>query len=331
MNRDNTIDILKFIAIFMVICGHTFQYFGIGVEYLNIPFFKITTMIQMPLFTFISGYVSYKAITQYPIKQIFSSRARSLLWPMCVFSTLMFVITLPLIWQHADFQLIIPKYVGSIIYSYWYIWVILYSICSAYLSNILLGYKGLLISLLIVILVPFNIPIPHILYYKAMYPFFVGGLIFYKYDLFDFIVSYKKVFIALLSLIFIGCYYWYDYNNVFYFFKQLPLNQCISSYLHMLISGFCGICLIYILVKFLGGGKHKYTKIMMYLGQYTFGLYMLQGIVFKIVENNNLFITNYLLLSLIAIGGFASMCLCIYLISHSEFLSKHLLGKFNTI
>ena len=47
--RDRVLDMLKSVAMFMVISAHCFQHTGYGNGYLNIPIFRLITMIQMPL------------------------------------------------------------------------------------------------------------------------------------------------------------------------------------------------------------------------------------------------------------------------------------------
>ena len=60
MVRDKSLDLLKAIAIFLVVWGHSIQYFGEGIGVLDNPIGKFIYMVHMPLFMFVSGYVSIR-------------------------------------------------------------------------------------------------------------------------------------------------------------------------------------------------------------------------------------------------------------------------------
>ena len=56
-DRDENIDFLKGIAIFLVVLGHLIQYILYPEGYIDNIFFRLIYAVHMPLFMFISGYV----------------------------------------------------------------------------------------------------------------------------------------------------------------------------------------------------------------------------------------------------------------------------------
>ncbi len=72
--REEWIDILRGLAVFMVILGHLYK---------GYPYHLIANPIKMPVFYFIAGYV---ASMNKPIWQIISNRGKGLFIPMIIFS-----------------------------------------------------------------------------------------------------------------------------------------------------------------------------------------------------------------------------------------------------
>ena len=89
--RDATLDIVKCICIFFVILGHTIQCFGEGIGVLEHPVGKFITMFNMPLFIFVSGYLSMGALSR-PLLENIRSKWNSLILPMLIFSLVCYVI-----------------------------------------------------------------------------------------------------------------------------------------------------------------------------------------------------------------------------------------------
>lgn len=86
-NRLYYFDVLKGIAIFMVVLGHIIEYCMVGCQQ-SVPF-RLVSRIHMPLFFFISGWFSYKLLPQgcLGVPKLVA-RARQLLLPMVVVSSL---------------------------------------------------------------------------------------------------------------------------------------------------------------------------------------------------------------------------------------------------
>lgn len=91
--RSKSIDILKGIAIFLVVLGHAIQY-GNGIDYLSNQnffdnlIFKIIYSFHMPLFMLISGYLFYYSISKKNIKELLKSRFTSIIIPIIAWGLL---------------------------------------------------------------------------------------------------------------------------------------------------------------------------------------------------------------------------------------------------
>lgn len=78
-------DMLKGIAIFMVVMGHVITFCVREID--STPLFKFIEQIHMPLFFFISGWFGYRTLTASPGKTI-ANRFKQLIVPMVVMSSL---------------------------------------------------------------------------------------------------------------------------------------------------------------------------------------------------------------------------------------------------
>ncbi len=85
--RNITIDVIKAVAILLVILGHSIQY-GCGTEYLESnaffqnPLFEYIYSFHMPLFAMISGYLFYYTVSKRNLKEIIFNRIQRLFIPI---------------------------------------------------------------------------------------------------------------------------------------------------------------------------------------------------------------------------------------------------------
>ena len=89
MKREQSIDILRGVAMCIVVFGHAIQTTYINAD--NMLLYRIITSIQMPLFMFISGYVTYNPERELNICWL-SRRCKSLLVPFCIWIILPFIL-----------------------------------------------------------------------------------------------------------------------------------------------------------------------------------------------------------------------------------------------
>ena len=85
--RNISIDVIKAVAVLLVILGHSIQY-GCGAEYLEStaffqnPLFEYIYSFHMPLFAMISGYLFYYTVSKRGFKEIIINRVQRLLVPI---------------------------------------------------------------------------------------------------------------------------------------------------------------------------------------------------------------------------------------------------------
>lgn len=186
-----------------------------------------------------------------------------------------------------------------------------------------------LISFLLLLLIPRQIPIPHFMYFQSMYPFFLIGFLSNRYDLLHKIniPQIRRLIIAISALTFSALYFIYKKEDFFYFFIRISTKQWIISYGMMLLAGFSGIVLSYYASSWL---SHKDNRIIHWLsevGRYTLAIYMMQGVLCLLADKSAIVIRNQYVLFGCAIAVFIFLILLINLIRKNKTGSLLFLGK----
>ncbi len=86
-SRLEWMDVLKLYAIFLVLWGHSIQYF-LSSEYYDEPVFRFIYSFHMPLFMTISGFFGAKLTTR-KFTDVLIRKSRQLLLPVFSFSLIM--------------------------------------------------------------------------------------------------------------------------------------------------------------------------------------------------------------------------------------------------
>lgn len=331
--RDAVLDILKFVAIFMVVNGHAFQYSGSDTAYLDMAFMKFTTITQMPLFTFISGYVSYRSMTTLPLWRggIMANRWYSLIRPMIIFCLIWAVIELIFYKPHpVSAYEIIDTTLFSIKSSYWFIYIVIYGVMIGYATLRWGGIRAMIVAWLVIQFIPDGMAMPPFInFLKTMIPFFFGGMLFKQYDLFNKLQSHKWITTGVALAVLATSYVLYRGTHTFYFFTNLEFGERVGYYTLMLFGGFASIIICYFVAQRIDRwfGNSSIVGIMKRLGGLTFAIYMLQGLVFAAMRQHSIHIDSKLMQLLLSISIFTALCLTVYAMSQSRLLSRLLLGK----
>ncbi len=87
--RNYRIDVLKGLAVFLMVVGHCIQ-FGSGIHYFeekqyfyNI-IFKMIYSFHMPLFMIISGYLFYYSYSKYSINELIRNKIKRFIYPIVI-------------------------------------------------------------------------------------------------------------------------------------------------------------------------------------------------------------------------------------------------------
>lgn len=193
-NRNLYIDIVKGIAIILVVYGHCIEYYS--TEYLNGNFFysdlihKIIYSFHMPLFMLVSGYLFYGSIRKHLWICNFQSRFTKLLLPIFLWNSLYLIIR-----NSIDFidgkPVLLKEEILSYFTALWFLWALFWcSIIVLFVNRWFRDNIFIYIALLIVML--FIPGIYGINLYVYMYPYFVVGYMGNKYQITDKLKSWLK-------------------------------------------------------------------------------------------------------------------------------------------
>lgn len=302
--RDVLIDVLKGYAIFLVIWGHTIQFFGEGLDLMNQYVGKYIYIFHMPLFFFMSAYVSERTFKM-NLKEMFSLRFKTLIVPLLSFSIIQFVLSIiiMIIFRTSliTLQDIGREFIYKIVGSYWFI-IILF--CFILLTNLAYKisfksthtYKGR--SILTVLcglwLASFLIPRPnipysiYITYLQGMYPFFVMGWLFKRLNIVELIKNHNLCSSIISGVLFILMLIWFSKDDFIYFQNYSFWNNPITFldiFMHegkLIVGGLIGT--IFTIAFF--SSIIKYVRPLQYLGISTLGMYLIQGVIFNVVLIN---------------------------------------------
>lgn len=291
--RNPLMDVLKGYAMFLVIWGHAYQCMGEGLEMFDRPVVRFIYLFHMPLFFFISGYVSVNALSK-SVKSVFVSRIRSLFIPMCVWAFVSWTgkLSLHLISVPHSFVPLAKSLAGEIIGAYWFILTLLYCIFYAriVLSSGKDSRKGWLLggSAVLLLLFP-NIPIPGIWWngFKIFYLFFVAGYLFKYYAVFDTIHKHLNTCAAIagggILLTFCLCRGKSDFVyflNLDIWASSVHLPDLVYHLGFLAVAGISGILLSYLLFRYI----LRYDPLgwLADMGKHTLRMYLIQGVVFNV-------------------------------------------------
>lgn len=240
-NRVPFIDMLKGIAVLLVIIGHTIEN-GLGAGYTepeifyNNPVHIFIYSFHMPLFMLISGYLFSVSMGKHPSRMNFINRIRSLVVPNVSWCTTILIIGL---WKRilsSGLNSIMEdtswftQWCYNLLHLFWFIWAVLASsiiviIVHALWKDKLLVYVALLLFML---LLPGKFQ-EHIF----VYPYFIMAYMAGKYNLLTKFsnISFKiKATILCMVTVF---YFWllrfYGYNTYVYV-SGVSLTNCGEGY-----------------------------------------------------------------------------------------------------
>lgn len=349
--RNPVFDLLKFIAIFLVVLQHFMMRFGLEMGMMDVWPGKMIIMVNMPLFIFISGWFS-GSLHNKTIGQLVTSRYTSLVRPTIVYSILSaFACGIILNDLPSNCGGYLKFIMHSIISSYWFIWVVLYCTIVTWLAFFLIrmiynGKYSLTMELLLltaILFVSFLIPngtVPHIHYFKAMFPLFIIGYGLSSIKFFDKCKSIAKCLAIICFVIYLGVSLVYQGKWSFYYFGLTPMPYLAYYYVLMILVAMCGIVALFYFCNYYlthRSGKSKFgnkiVKAITELGGYTLAIYMIQGVLMAVLNcyKDEIRITsnwaNYTVSIVLSVVFMLLIYYMIQFVLKSEFLSRYLLGK----
>lgn len=291
--RNHYLDIVKGIAIFLMVLGHCIQN-GNGADFFNSQAFwrdPITIFIysfHMPLFMLVSGYLLHYTISKRSFIQSLSNKVKHLLKPIILFNIYNYIIVNTSYIDNSFYSVINLKDLTFKIFDgYWFLWaVLLFSVLVIFIRKFLkdniIIYVSIFIFLFFVPNFVFNIQTYRI---DFMYPFFIMGYFFPK----QFKLTRLFLIWLFITAIFVLLLYFYnekDYIytsglNIFHSKLGLPILEQIRIDLFRISIGVTGSISILIFIYHL----YKNTinlpflwRVFAYMGRNSLIIYCLQEI-----------------------------------------------------
>lgn len=338
--RNVFLDIVKAFAIICVVLGHCIQY-GSGNTYLtessffNNVLFKVIYSFHMPLFMIVSGYLFAYSVNKKTYTELIASKVNTLLIPIVFWSLIPFGISiLKQINNEHQYIYWCGKYINILLHNLWFLWAIFW--CSVIVTLVKKIFKDSKWIYLVGFVMTFIAPdVLNLLLYKYMYPFFIIGYFYNKdgYDMKLKEISQKRISMILAGITFVILFSFYNYDSYIYtsgykIIQKNFLEQILIDFYRFII-GLVGsifiLLVLYRITKHIKGIK----KIIIYIGQNTFGVYIISQFVFSYVINRityNLPGINYLVIILETIFILSFSLLCTRIIKYSKLLNRLLLG-----
>lgn len=291
-SRDWKWDFLRGLAIFLVLLGHSIQWFD--PNWKQNPLFEGIYSFHMPLFMFISGYFLRKNLDQVPFWEWQKQKARQLFLPSVVnsivFSLLIYFTIcqgwshLKPIWYHEAlwylntlFAFVVVARIIAICRNSSvrvFLWMLFYG-CTFFLNFYPIG-----------------------MYLKFMLPFFLLGTSYRK--LTNFKPSLQYYILVPGALLAVWVFPMWNFSHSIYMMPYAPLDpENIKHFLILYANGFAGICaamlLINIIYPLLVSKKSlvPFVKTVTWVGTVTLPIYVVQTHFFVVREVVDGFSQNF--------------------------------------
>ena len=208
-------DVIKAITIFLVIYAHGLQFFTEDENYWQTDFIsQFIISFHMPLFMIVSGYFA-RSIFQQNFINIVKKKTLQLFVPSV--TTYFFVGVIMIFLRKQSLIGQIDNLLLNCIYSFWFlkalfIFYVFISLCKVLYEK---SSISLYIFIIIFMFVILNIPVQNIdfVHSLTMFPYFIIGIVFYKYKKQIFVYD-KFIFIISLSIFSLMSIFWQsnEYN-----------------------------------------------------------------------------------------------------------------------
>lgn len=275
VKRDIYWDIVKAIAIFLVVLGHSLQYLCIDKDYCHTDYlFNFIYSFHMPLFMVVSGYFGYSSLSK-PILGVLKRKFIQIMIPAITWSLLISIMV----------YIINPEKSYSFSLGYCYLNALLGCYVIFLFGNFLKQKSYYLVYPYILILYVFGLYL-NISHTISMIPFFGLGLLIRKYpsfleDKYKLIFSVTFPLIILISIL---------YPSQLYNMYSHPFEHswgAYCTYIVRLLIGTIGTLSVLSLVKIIYSTfSIKDSLLLQKIGMCTLGIYLIQRLVLEIIGSD---------------------------------------------
>lgn len=273
-SRNQSIDALKGVAIFLVVLGHAIQTTTINFDH-NL-LFRLIYSFHMPLFMFISGWVMTLSRTDMPADKFFTSKSSRLVIPFICWYLLSFMLL-------GHFQNIsLDQYLINLVinpdHGLWFLWILFLCQIILFFSKKLqplLGDFHFLIPYFVILLLPMHYFGADSL--KYYFKFFALGYVASRHQ--EFITKHWKTLIFPLAFSFpFLVTYWHRTGELTFIadLRRHIDNEYILTQLgdfYRFLVAIAGIASAFLLTKFLTNLSSGFRQYMAFLGMFTLEIY----------------------------------------------------------
>lgn len=347
--RIKAFDVLKLYAIFLVLWGHSIQYF-LSTNYFDEPVYRIIYSFHMPLFIMVSGYFSLSSIKLSLLSFIKKKFIQLLLPSFSWIIVLQFVLFI----YNTHFMTLGPSLwivqlkgtISSIIYGFygphpfWFLKTCFACYMLAYCGSRLRLNKYLWMCITLII----SQRISHFTNFDVMYPCFIVGMELKDNQKFYYQIcrNYLWLFgLFLLMLCFWDQSFWgYDGIIKIFIVNSIQISNphllFIVLKIYKLTIGIIGsLAFIGLICSLIPQDKtNNFITLCCNWGQYSLGIYILQSFILEIImakfihlDNMNFYVFNFIISPIIS---FMVLVSCVYIIkkmSKSATLALLFYGK----
>lgn len=288
--RNIFIDVIKGIAIILVVFGHCIQCGTALCEnrsFFDSPIFMAIYSFHMPLFMIISGYLFYFSINKYSTISNIKKRFTNILLPLFIWHTIYIVIyNLPDFINGTTIDWIAK--IRSYLFAFWFLWAVFWSSIIVLLINKYFNDK-IWIYLIICIMALF---VPIFPLYIYMLPYFIVGFLWNKFKLSNKILQSKQYNLCLIGLLAIWTLLYFNFTTNDYIYtsgicivKKVHDHYTISysqihTDLYRYFIGFVGsACVLMLIYKILLHIRRKNIFILSLsnIGKRSIGIYIISS------------------------------------------------------
>lgn len=331
VKRNEFLDILKGIAIILVVVGHCIQY-GSGHNYMTNSLyfsdfvFKLIYSFHMPLFMLISGYLFYYSVKKNSFKYNLINRLKTTIVPIFTYTLICYMLNKSLYFD-------IESFLSNMFLNLWYLWAIFWCSLIVLLVEQAKKMKNILYTLIYLIM--FFIPnIYNFHLYCFMYVFFILGFLFNKYNLKEYF-KHRLRFASLISIIiFIILFMFYDINSYIYVsgYNIVKEGGFVQIFINIYRStiGLFGSVFLISTVKIILLKTDLKLKLLSYIGKNSLVIYIISGLIFAyLFPRINTYINglNYIIIFIETIFVIILSLLPNLIIKRSRLLNFLILGS----
>lgn len=297
--RSAFLDVLKAVAITLVLVGHAMQ-FGSGMhcyiysDFFDNVVFKVIYSFHMPLFMLISGYLFRMSVQRHSFRENLVSRFTSLIVPIMLWSIVPYVIRIVSGDERGVF-LIVRAYFTTCLGNFWFLWAVFYSSLIVLAVN-RFCHDNIVVYIVLAVIMLLIPDLSRLQLYKFMYGYFIVGYMWAngRHRVNPANPGRLVAAFMVMCVIYAGLFRLYGRDCYIYttgfslLGKDMSIQLAIDIY--RFVIGIVGssvvilsaaiLAYIFKHVNIVGAACGKLVEIVGYVGKNTLGIYLVSTLIF---------------------------------------------------